>query len=171
MDREFSAGGVVARRMRDRWWIAVIEPQSSAEKRARQARPVMALPKGLVDRGERPEQTAVREVREETGVEADLVAKLDDIRYTYVRSWGNRQKVFKVVSFYLLLYRAGRIGDLTPEMRREVRSCQWIPLEDAPQKLSYKGEREVAQKALEYLAANPEPAASKPVSTAELPES
>ncbi len=159
----------MARRMRDRWWIAVIEPQSSAEKRARQARPVMALPKGLVDRGERPEQTAVREVREETGVEAELIAKLADIRYTYVRSWGNHQRVFKVVSFYLVLYRSGRLGDLTPEMRREVRNCQWIPLDEAPQKLTYAGEREVAQKALEYLAANPEPA-SKPVSAAELPE-
>lgn len=171
MEREFSAGGVVVRRMRDRWWIAAIEPQSSAAKRARQARPVTALPKGLVDAGEKPEQTALREVREETGVEGEVIAKLADIRYVYVRSWGNRERVFKVVSFYLLLYRSGRIGEITSEMRREVRRCTWIPLDEAPGRLSYKGEREVAQKALEYLAANPDPALSNPVSAPEVPES
>ncbi|MFB3812992.1 MAG: NUDIX hydrolase [Terriglobales bacterium] len=161
MAREISAGGVVVRYMYDRWWMAVIEPHSSAEKRTRQSKPVIALPKGLVDGGERPEQTAVREVREETGIQAEAVTKLDDIRYVYVRSWGDRQRVFKIVSFYLLLYRSGEIGDITPDMQIEVSKAEWVPLEEAAQRLTYPGERQVAQKALAYLQAHPELAESK----------
>jgi 8-oxo-dGTP pyrophosphatase MutT (NUDIX family) len=156
MAREISAGGVVVRRMRDRWWIAAIEPQSSSTRRAQQKRPTVALPKGLVDEGESPEQTAVREVREETGVVAEQIVKLKDIRYVYVRSWGDRQRVFKIVSFYLLRYMGGKIGEITAEMRKEVRSAEWIPLEEAPQRLTYPGEREVAQLAADYISAHPE---------------
>ncbi|MFB3915803.1 MAG: NUDIX hydrolase [Terriglobales bacterium] len=165
MEREFSAGGVVVRRMRDRWWMAAIEPQVSKNRRARTAKAtrVLALPKGLIDKdkGETPAETAVREVREETGVAATLVSKLIDIRYVYVRSWGDKQRVFKVVSFYLLLYRSGRLDDLTPDMRKEVRCCEWIPLDEAPRKLTYKGERDVAKLALDYVASHPALAASK----------
>lgn len=156
MDREFSAGGVVICRAEGRWWIAAIEPQSAPEKPARQRKPVLALPKGLVDRGERPEQTAVREVREETGVDAELIQKLKDIRYVYVRSWGDGRRVFKVVSFYLLLYRAGELGDISPEMRTGVARASWVELEEAPRVLTYRGEREVAQLALDYVATHPE---------------
>ncbi len=154
MVREFSAGGVVLRRRQGRWWSAVIEPQGKPKNRA--SATVLALPKGNVDPGERPEQTAVREVREETGVEAELVCKLDDIKYIYVRSWGDHQRVFKVVSFYLLRYRSGRIGQISPEMRREVRQALWVPLDEAPRKLSYRGEREVVKLALEYVNHHPE---------------
>ncbi len=158
MVREFSAGGVVLRRMQGRWWVAVIEPQGRRKPGTPADAPahVLALPKGNVDHGEKPEQTAVREVREETGVEADLLAKLTDIKYIYVRSWGDRERVFKVVSFYLLLYRSGRIGQITTAMRREVRQAIWLPLEEAPQKLSYRGERDAIKLAQEYLAAHPE---------------
>jgi len=156
MAREISAGGVVVRRMRDRWWIAVIEPQSSKARRAQQKEPTMALPKGLVDAGEHPEQTAVREVREETGLTAEQVAKLKDIRYVYVRTWGDGQRVFKLVSFYLLRYVGGKIGEITAEMRHEVRTAEWIPLEEAPHRLSYAGEREVARAANEYVASHPD---------------
>ena len=158
MTREFSAGGVVLRRRQERWWGAVIEPQTRRKPGA-QVRPgarVLALPKGNVDKGEKPEETALREVREETGVEAALVTKLSDIKYFYVRSWGDRQRVFKVVSFFLLLYRSGRIGQITPAMRREVRQAMWIPLDEAGQKLSYRGERDVIRLAHEHLAAHPE---------------
>jgi 8-oxo-dGTP pyrophosphatase MutT (NUDIX family) len=160
IDREFSAGGAVLRHAEGCWWIAAIEPQSSGERPARKRKPVLALPKGLVDRGERPEQTAVREVREETGVEAELIHKLKDIRYVYVRSWGDGRRVFKVVSFYLLLYREGQLGNISPEMRVEVRQACWIALASAPHTLTHRGEREVAQLALDYVAAHPELALS-----------
>jgi 8-oxo-dGTP pyrophosphatase MutT (NUDIX family) len=140
--------------MRERWWIAVIEPQSSSARRARQTRPTVALPKGLVDAGEHPEQTAVREVREETGIAAEQVAKLKDIRYVYLRTWGDRQRVFKVVSFYLLRYTGGKIGEISADMRKEVRGAEWIPLEEAAERLSYSGEREVVQLAADYVAAH-----------------
>ena len=153
MTREFSAGGVVVRQMRGRWWLAAIEPagRSSSGKKT-----VWALPKGLVDPGERPEQTALREVREETGVEATLVGKLGDIKYVYTRSWADGERVFKVVSFYLLRYASGKLGEIAPEMRVEVGRTEWIPLEDAPRQLAYKGEREMAAKALEYVTRDPE---------------
>ena len=154
MRREISAGGVVVRPMHGRWWLAAIEPQGRAGARA--DRDVLALPKGLVDRGETPEQTAVREVREETGIKADLMHKLGDVKYFYVRSWAGGERVFKIVSFYLLRYRAGRLGDITPEMRREVSRAVWIRLEDAVRQLSYKGEQEMAAAALEYLNSKPD---------------
>lgn len=171
MIREFSAGGVVLRRMSGTWHIAVIEPQKEAsetvrdenseqggtkKRRSASVKTVLALPKGLIDAGERPEETAVREVREETGVTATLVRKLADSKYVYVRSWGDRQRVFKVVSFYLLRYQSGRIDDVTPEMRVEVRRAFWLPLEEAARKLAYGGERQVARKAQEYLESHPE---------------
>ena len=153
MTREFSAGGVVLRHMAGRWWLAAIEPagRSRAGKKT-----VFALPKGLVDAGERPEQTAIREVREETGVEATLVGKLGDIKYVYTRTWAGGERVFKVVSFYLLRYESGTLGEIAPAMRIEVGRVEWIPLEDAPRRLAYKGEREMAAKALAFVARNPD---------------
>jgi 8-oxo-dGTP pyrophosphatase MutT (NUDIX family) len=164
MVREFSAGGVVLRKMRGRWFLAVIEPHMSRPKkssklsnRAEKApAALVALPKGAIDKGERAEQAALREVSEETGVQASLVAKLADIKYYYVRNWGDRARVFKIVSFYLLLYRSGRLGNIAPEMRIEVQKAFWLPLEDAPNALSYSGEREVAERALQYVKAHPE---------------
>jgi 8-oxo-dGTP pyrophosphatase MutT (NUDIX family) len=139
--------------MRGRWWLAAIEPAGRSQSGKKI---VLALPKGLVDAGERPEQTAIREVREETGVEATLVGKLGDIKYVYARSWAGGERVFKVVSFFLLLYESGELGEIAPEMRIEVRRVEWIPLEDAPRQLAYKGEREMAAKALECITRNPE---------------
>jgi 8-oxo-dGTP pyrophosphatase MutT (NUDIX family) len=163
MVREFSAGGVVLRRMSGNWHIAAIEPEKDGPdaatanpRRKRSPKLVLALPKGLVDQGEKPDETAIREVREETGVAASLITKLADIRYVYVRSWGDRERVFKIVSFYLLRYQSGRIDDVTPEMRIEVRRALWLPLADAPVKLAYSGERQVVRKAQEYLQSHPE---------------
>jgi bis(5'-nucleosidyl)-tetraphosphatase len=163
MVREFSAGGVVLRKMRGRWFLAVIEPHMTRPKKAskgssqsrKSETKLVALPKGAIDEGEKPEQTALREVREETGLQADLVAKLADVKYFYVRNWGDLARVFKIVSFYLLLYRSGRMGNIAPEMRIEVERAFWLPLQDAPKTLSYQGEREVVQRALQYLKAHP----------------
>ena len=139
-------------RKRDgKWWVAAIEPHRDPGQE-----PLLALPKGNVDAGEKPDQTAVREVREETGLEATLVAKLTDIKYVYVRSWGDKQRVFKIVSFYLLRYSSGRIGKIADDMRHEVQHSLWIPLDEAPRRLSYRGERDAVKLALDYLKKHPE---------------
>jgi len=157
MVREFSAGGVVLRQVKGRWNIAVIQPQGKGPGEVKGHKEgVFALPKGLVDPGEKPEQTAIREVLEETGVTAKLIQKLGDVKYIYTRTFADGERVFKVVSFYLLEYRSGKIGDITPEMQHEVSRALWLPLDEAVKKLSYKGERQMAAKAVEYLEANPE---------------
>ncbi len=142
MRREFSAGGVLVRRLRGRWVVAAIRPAGKPAG-------LWALPKGLIAAGETPEATAVREVAEETGVEGDLVEKLGDTRYVY--TWAG-ERVFKVVSFFLFRYRAGRLGDIPPEHAHEIAETRWLPLEEAPRLLAYKGEREMAAKALERFA-------------------
>jgi 8-oxo-dGTP pyrophosphatase MutT (NUDIX family) len=156
MAREISSGGVVLRAIAGKWNIALIEPQKEESKppKSPQKKAVLALPKGLVDQGESPQETAVREVREETGVSADLITKLTDIKYVYVRSWGDGERVFKIVSFYLLKYVSGEIGEIAPEMRIEVKRALWVPLADAPKQLAYSNERKVLELAAEYLEKN-----------------
>jgi len=162
MPREISAGGVVVRKAEMGWEVAVIEPRreggtsSSARRKSGKQGQVLALPKGIVDPGEDAAQTAVREVLEETGVTAAIITKLTDIKYIYVRSWGDRQRVFKIVSFFLLKYELGEIDSLTREMRIEVKQALWIPLEGAERRLSYRGERDVIRKAQEWLKAHAE---------------
>jgi len=153
MNREFSAGALVLRHMQKKWWVAVIEPGREGEPEDR--KDVAALPKGNVDAGEKPPQTALREVYEETGLRAVLVAKLGDIKYVYVRKWAGNEKIFKIVSFFLTRYKSGQIGDITEAMRHEVRRAYWLPLAEAPKILSYNGERKMAEKALEYVKAHP----------------
>src|SRR6266581_4237868 len=85
--------------------------------------------------------TAVREVREETGIVAEIVTKLTDIKYLYVRNWGDGERVFKIVSFYLLRYGSGDIDDVTSEMRIEVKRALWVPLTEAARQLMYSNER------------------------------
>ncbi len=121
----------------------------------RKAKPVLALPKGLVDPGEKPLETALREVYEETGVTADLVAKLADVKYVYTRSWGDGGRVFKIVTFYLMQYRSGRINEIAAAMRIEVARARWVRLEEAQTLLAYKGEKQMAQRALEYVGKHP----------------
>jgi 8-oxo-dGTP pyrophosphatase MutT (NUDIX family) len=162
MVREISAGGVVVRHTDQGWMMAAIEPQkedsgSRSMKRASQ-KVLLALPKGLVDPGEKPEQTAIREVREETGVTGSVIRKLGDIKYTYVRSWGDKQRVFKIVSFYLLRYEGGRIDEIPSAMRIEVKRAMWVPLDEAESKLAYRGERDMVRRAQEYLKSHPEAA-------------
>lgn len=120
------------------------------------AKPVLCLPKGLVDPGEKALEAALREVREETGITAVPVVKLGDIKYVYVRSWGDGERVFKIVSFYLLRYESGRIDNIEDAMRIEVARARWVRLEDAPRLLAYKGEKQMARQALEYVEAHAE---------------
>jgi 8-oxo-dGTP pyrophosphatase MutT (NUDIX family) len=154
MAREISAGGVVIRNTPEGWQLAVIEPQkeSSASKgKKAPRRMLLALPKGLVDPGEMPEQTALREVREETGLTASVITKLGDIKYVYVRSWGDNQRVFKVVSFYLLRYESGEIDNISNDMRIEVKRALWIPVENAYRRISYRGEKDIVRRAETYV--------------------
>ena len=143
MEREFSAGGVLVKRLRGVPHLAAIRPQGKPAG-------VWALPKGNLDPGERPEETALREVWEETGVTGRLVEKLGDVKYTYTRKNGLR--VFKIVSFYLLTAGRGRLGEIEERMRIEVAEAKWLPLADAPRLLAYGGEKQMAKQALDRLA-------------------
>ena len=141
MKREFSAGGVLVRRLGGRWVFAAILPAGKQPG-------LWALPKGQIDPSERPEQTAVREAAEETGAQGRVVEKLGDVRYVY--TWDG-ERIFKVVSFYLLRYSRGRLGQLPPETAHEVDEVRWLPLDEAPRLLAYGGEREMAAKAIEAV--------------------
>ena len=145
MEREFSAGGVLVRTIRGRPMVAAIRPNGRDR--------VWALPKGRIDEGETAADAAVREVREETGVEGRVVEKLGDVRYVYTASWKGGARIFKVVSFFLLRAGRGRIGEIAEEMRIEVAEARWLPLDEAPQLLTYGGEREMAARALERVEA------------------
>jgi 8-oxo-dGTP pyrophosphatase MutT (NUDIX family) len=134
MIREFSAGGVVLRRFHGRPFVAVVRVRDD----------VLALPKGHPDEGESAADAARREVREETGLEAELVEKLGDIRYWYAR---DEQRVMKIVSFFLFRYRSGSVSDHD----HEVEAAGWIPLEEATERLAYQGERQIAAAALSRL--------------------
>ena len=111
-----------------------------------------ALPKGLVDPGEAPAETALREGFEETGVEGRLGSKLGDVRYVY--TWDG-ERVFKVVSFFLAHARRGRVGALPPGMEVEIAEARWLPLDRGATLLAYRGERDMAAKAVEELSTDP----------------
>ncbi|MFI5005108.1 MAG: NUDIX hydrolase [Solirubrobacterales bacterium] len=133
---ERSAGGVVVRGEQ----TLVIVPRRRAADGSR----VLGLPKGHIDPGESPLQAAVREVREETGVEAELVRELGEVRYWYRREG---RLVPKSVLFYLLRYRSGDTADHD----EEVEEARWMALSEACTALTYEGEREMARYALEAL--------------------
>ena len=135
MIREFSTGGVMVRNFRGRLFVAVVQVREG----------VVAPPKGHPEAGEASVDAAAREVREEAGVQGEPVEKLGDIRYWYSRD-GDR--VLKIVSFFLFRYRSGSVRDHDDE----VESAAWMPLEEAAEKLTYKGEREMAAAALSTLA-------------------
>jgi 8-oxo-dGTP pyrophosphatase MutT (NUDIX family) len=130
---DFSAGGVVVRGEE----VAVVVPV----KRSATGERVLGLPKGHPEGAESPEATAFREVREETGLEVDLVGKLGDISYSFERAGRRRDKR---VSFYLFKYRSGDLSDHD----HEIEDARWIPGEDAIRTLTYSGEREMVARAL-----------------------
>src|SRR3954452_11802717 len=141
MRREFSAGAVLVRRLQGRWMMAAIRPGGKPEG-------VWALPKGRIDPGERAEAPALREVAEETGAHGRSLGKLGDVKYWF--NWRG-ERIFKVVSFFLVRYEGGRLGDVPEEFRHEVAEVKWLPLDEAPSLLAYAGDRDMAQRAIERL--------------------
>jgi 8-oxo-dGTP pyrophosphatase MutT (NUDIX family) len=138
-EEEFSAGGVV---LRDRE-VAVIVPV----KRGADGDRVLGLPKGHPDGDETPEQAATREVREETGLEAELLEPLGDVSYSYARKG---RRVRKRVAFFLFRYKSGDLADHD----HEIADARWMPIEEAARSLSYEGEREMVLQALSRTASD-----------------
>jgi 8-oxo-dGTP pyrophosphatase MutT (NUDIX family) len=141
MRREFSAGGLLVRQLRGEWVVAAIRPAGKPDG-------LWALPKGRIDAGESGEATAVREVEEETGARGRSLGKLGDVKYWF--NWRG-ERIFKVVSFFLLRYEGGRLGDISEAFRHEVADVRWLALAEAPRLLAYRGEKEMAEKALASL--------------------
>jgi 8-oxo-dGTP pyrophosphatase MutT (NUDIX family) len=131
---------VLVRREDGHWLMAAIRPAGKPD--------VWALPKGRIDPGETGEQTAVREVTEETGAQGRSLGKLGDVRYWF--HWEG-ERVFKVVSFFLLLHEGGELGDVAEEFRHEIDEVSWLRLDEADVLLTHKGEREMAGRALARL--------------------
>jgi 8-oxo-dGTP pyrophosphatase MutT (NUDIX family) len=138
-NEELSAGGVVVRGED----VLVIVPR----KRAADGRKVLGLPKGHIDPGETAEQAAAREVREEGGVEVELVGELGDVRYWYTR---NGRPVPKRVVFFLFKYLSGDPADHD----HEIEEARWMNVHEALKRLSYDGEREMVARALSRLSAD-----------------
>jgi 8-oxo-dGTP pyrophosphatase MutT (NUDIX family) len=130
---EFSAGGVV---VRDGECVVIVPTRRAAD-----GSEVLALPKGHPEGDESAADAALREVREETGVQARLVEQLGEVRYWYTRGG---QRIAKAVSFFLLEYIAGDVS----EHDSEVQDARWMALEQAARELTYEGEREMAARAL-----------------------
>ena len=133
---QVSSGGVAFRAIDGRVEIALI----SVGERAR-----WQLPKGIVDPGETPEATAVREVREEAGIDADLLAPLEVVEYWYVgdERGGGRVRFHKFVHFFLLRHRAGDVRDHD----HEVNEARWVEITEAAAMLAFANERKVVEKA------------------------
>ena len=136
---EFSAGGVV---VRDGKCIVIVPTRRAADGGR-----VLALPKGHPDGDESAVDAALREVREEAGVDARLVEKLGDVRYWYQR--GGR-RVAKVVSFFLLAYEGGDPG----QHDHEVEDARWMDLAEAAEALTYAGERDMVRRAMSRVPTN-----------------
>jgi len=138
MKREFSAGGAVFKKLRmdnGEWIINWLVAKHSGYKK-------WVLPKGLIDPGEKSEQTAVREVKEETGVAAKIIAKIQPAeKYIYTF---NGEKIFKVVEYYLMEYVAGNIADHDWEMEE----VEWLPFEEAKKRLDFSGQKKALEQAM-----------------------
>ncbi len=139
--REFSSGGAVYKKEKGEiLWLVTKSAVSDLYPKA-----VWRLPKGWIDEGETTEETAIREIKEEGGVEAKIIKKIETVRYFFTTS--DKNKILKFVTFYL----AEWVGDLPEGFGEETSEIVWLPYEEALKKLSYSGERQVLKKAKELL--------------------
>jgi 8-oxo-dGTP pyrophosphatase MutT (NUDIX family) len=142
--QQVSAGGVAFKRGGAGVEVALITPRGTQR---------WQLPKGLVDAGEAPEATARREVREEAGVDGEVISLIDTIEYWYVGadSDGTRVRFHKVVHFFLIEFRSGDVRDHD----HEVAEARWIGIGEAAGLLAFANERRVVGKANALLASMP----------------
>ena len=132
---QVSAGGVVYRGAGTSVEIAIVQVVSEMR---------WQLPKGIIDEGETSEEAAIREVREEAGVEAELVAPIDTIEYWFTADHdGERRRYHKFVHFFLMSYKSGDIADHDDE----VAESRWVTIERALEMLDFKSERAIVEKA------------------------
>lgn len=137
--KQVSAGGVAYREKDGKIEVVII--QTASEKR-------WQLPKGLVDEGETIEVAALREVREEAGVEAEIIAPIETIDYWFTADWdGTRKRIHKTVHFFLMRYTAGNLADHDDE----VAEARWVTIEEALKMLVFKGEKTIVNKAAEMI--------------------
>jgi 8-oxo-dGTP pyrophosphatase MutT (NUDIX family) len=135
--RKVSAGGVIYREKDSSVEIALIAVKGGN---------VWCLPKGMINKGESPEMAAVREVSEETGLQGRIIEKLGEINYWYYIK-EEEARCRKTVHFFLIEYESGD----TSQHDFEVDLVSWFPIDDALKKASYKGEREIIEKAEKIL--------------------
>lgn len=137
LKREFSSGGCVFKR--DKWLITRSAVSDLYPKQ------VWRLPKGWIDEGEKTEDAAIREVKEEGGVEAKIIKKIETVRYFFTTP--EKTKVLKFVTFYLMEF----VKDIPEGFGEETAEIAWLPYNEAYQKLSYPGEKQILKKAEEIL--------------------
>ncbi len=132
---QISAGGVAFRHVESEVQVVIVSVKPSLR---------WQLPKGIVDPGETPEVAAIREVKEEGGVETELVRLIETIEYWYQRvQYGKRIRYHKFVHFYLLEYRSGDVSNHD----HEIEEARWVNFEQALEMLEFKSERGVVEKA------------------------
>lgn len=145
IEKQISAGGVAYRMGADGVEVALVYVRFRGKER-------WQLPKGIVDEGESPAETALREIREEAGIETDLLAPIDVIEYWYAgHSQGRRVRFHKFVHFFLCRYRSGDVS----EHDREVLEARWVPITAAIPMLAFKNEREMVTRANEMIESAP----------------
>ena len=138
-ETQISAGGAALRKLGNELSVALISTGNP---------PRWQLPKGLVDKGETPEQAAVREVREESGINSRIDKLIDKVEYWYQSKRGReRIRYHKFVYFYLMWYESGEVTDHD----NEVNEAKWVPMKDAISLLAFRSERAIVERAAELI--------------------